>query len=130
MAGSEAWTAAGRRRGGEGRIGLKFKGSNRSVLTEEFSQYRIEEGGEEREFTRSWIVVEAPCIGEPPETFILALAAGEAVLDDVRTFGRSEMSGPEAAGGGFEGVVDGVGSCRAAGVSDSAIAPEPETGAL
>lgn len=60
-------------------------------------------------------------MGAPPETFILALAAGDAVLDDVRTLGRSEIKGPEAEGGGFEWVVDAVvGSCRAAGVSDSA----------
>lgn len=68
--------------------------------------------------------MDAPCIGEPPETFILALAAGEAVLADVRTLGRSEIKGPAAEGGGLEWAVDtGVGSCRAAG-SASATALE------
>lgn len=78
--------------------------------------------------SRSWMVVDAPCIGEPPETFTLALAAGEAVLADVRTLGRSEINGPAAEGGGLEWVADtGVGSCRAAG---SATATALETGAF
>ena len=56
--------------------------------------------------SRSVRVVEAPCIGVPPERAILVLGAGEAVReferDEVRTFGRSEMRGPWAEGGGFD----------------------------
>lgn len=55
-------------------------------------------------------------MAEPPEILTLALAVVGAARLEVRTLGKSEMSGPEADGGAFEGlfVVVGVGSSRAA----------------
>lgn len=78
--------------------------------------------------TRSWRVVDAPCIELPPATLILVLGAGEEVLDDVRepvrTFGRSEIRCPDAEGGGLAAVVDVAGATfgnwRASGWSESA----------
>lgn len=73
-------------------------------------------------------MVEAPCIDAPPATLTLALGAGEEVRelvrDPVRTFGRSEIKGPEA-DGGFFGVElaeagAGIGSWRASGFSERA----------
>ena len=76
------------------------------------------------------MVLDAPCMDCPPETLILVLAAGEAVLeafrewDEVRTLGKSEMSCPEADGGSLVGRADVtgafVGSWRASGVSERA----------
>lgn len=78
----------------------------------------------ERRLTKSWRVADAPCIEGPPERLILALAAGEAVRE-VRTLGRSEIRGPEADGGGFGWVAEtGIGSWRAAGLSERATALE------
>lgn len=56
-------------------------------------------------------------MAEPPEILTLALAVGGAVRLEVRTLGKSEISGPEADGGAFGGlfVVVAVGSSRAAG---------------
>lgn len=56
-------------------------------------------------------------MAEPPEILTLALAVGGAVRLEVRTLGKSEISGPEADGGALGGlvVVVGVGSSRAAG---------------
>lgn len=78
--------------------------------------------------SRSWRVVDAPCIELPPATLILVLGAGEEVLDDVRepvrTFGRSEIRCPDAEGGGLAAVVDAAGATfgnwRASGWSESA----------
>lgn len=56
-------------------------------------------------------------MAEPPEILTLALAVGGAVRLEVRTLGKSEISGPEADGGAFVGLVMvvGVGSSRPAG---------------
>ena len=64
--------------------------------------------------SRDWIaeskserVVEAPCMAGPPVRviFVLFCGAGDAVRGVfVRTLGRSEIRGPEAEGGGLEGV--------------------------
>ena len=51
--------------------------------------------------SRSVRVVDAPCIDVPPERLILVLGAGDDVREEVRTFGRSEMSSPAADGGGL-----------------------------
>lgn len=55
-------------------------------------------------------------MAEPPEILTLALAVGGAVRLEVRTLGKSEISGPEADGGAFGSVliVVDVGSSRAA----------------
>ena len=57
------------------------------------------------ERTRSWRVVDAPCMELPPATLILVLGAGEEVREDVReperTLGRSEIRCPDADGGGL-----------------------------
>lgn len=75
--------------------------------------------------TRSWRVVDAPCMELPPVTLILVFGAGEEVLEDVReperTLGRSEIRCPDADGGGlavgvgFAGVP--FGNWRASGWS-------------
>lgn len=61
--------------------------------------------------------MDAPCIAEPPEILTLVLAVVGAARLEVRTLGKSEISGPEADGGAFGGlfVVVGVVSSRAAG---------------
>ena len=60
--------------------------------------------------SRSLRVVEAPCIGVPPERAILVLGAGEEVREFVvRTFGRSERRVPAADGGGLGDAVREVG---------------------
>lgn len=60
--------------------------------------------------TRSWRVVDAPCIELPPATLILVLGAGEEVLEDVREpermLGRSEIRCPVAEGGGLAAGVE------------------------
>ena len=77
--------------------------------------------------TRSWSVVEAPCIEAPPATLTFAFGAGDEVREDPRepdlTFGRSDISGPEADGGGFkDGPAVVFGNCFASGSSDNASA--------
>lgn len=75
--------------------------------------------------SRSFIAVEAPCIGVPPDRLTLVLGAGEEVRDEVLTLGRSEIREPAADGGGLgdgfrEDALDdevGTGSWRASGVS-------------
>lgn len=56
--------------------------------------------------TRSWSVVDAPCMEVPPWTLTLVFGAGEDVREEVRepvrTLGRSEMRGPAAEGGGLD----------------------------
>ena len=48
--------------------------------------------------SRSWMVLDAPCIDCPPVMFILVFVAGDAVLEELRecdedrTLGRSDMS--------------------------------------
>ncbi len=61
----------------------------------------------------------------PPGTLILVFGAGEEVREALRepecTFGRSEIRGPAAEGGGLDDLVEvGLGSCRASGWSESA----------
>ena len=72
-------------------------------LTEDFGN-----GGRGR--TRSWRVVDAPCMELPPATLILVLGAGEEVREDVReperTLGRSEIRCPDADGGGLAAGVE------------------------
>ena len=63
--------------------------------------------------------MDAPCIAGPPERLIFALTAGDDAREVVRTLGRSDIRGPEADGGGFR-VGAGVGSWRAAGLSERA----------
>lgn len=64
--------------------------------------------------SRSWRVVEAPCIEGPPERAILVLGRG----DEERLVDREdEISGPDAEGGSLE---VGVGAWRAAGLSERA----------
>lgn len=82
--------------------------------------------------TRSCSVADAPCIDAPPETLTVVLGAGEAVRDElrddpVRTFGRSDINGPAADGGGLrEASVAVLGVCFASGRSDSANVFESE----
>ena len=76
--------------------------------------------------SRSWRVVDAPCMDAPPAMLTVVLfGAGEelreGVREPVRTLGRSDIKGPEADGGGLsedEAVV--LGNWRAAGLSDNA----------
>lgn len=49
-------------------------------------------------------IVDAPCMAEPPEILTLVLAVVGAARLEVRTLGKSEISGPEADGGAFEGL--------------------------
>lgn len=79
--------------------------------------------------SRSWIVLDAPCMDEPPATLIRVFGAGDAVRDEflecdrVRTFGKSEVRKPDAEGGSLEeaaGIGAGTGSWRASGFSERA----------
>ena len=75
--------------------------------------------------SRSCRVVEAPCMDAPPAILIVVLGAGEEVREDVRepvrTFGRSDIRGPEAEGGGLsDGPVVVFGNWRASGLFDKA----------
>ena len=80
--------------------------------------------------SRSLRAVDAPCIGVPPATLILAFGFGDEFLEDF----VSEISWPAADGGNFfdgaagetardVGVAvpedDAVGSCRASGFCES-----------
>ena len=74
--------------------------------------------------TRSSSVVLAPWAATPPGTLIVAFGAGLAVREEdeaallVLTFGRSDMSGPEAEGGALPAVFRG--SRLATGVEERA----------
>lgn len=83
--------------------------------------------------SRSLSVLDAPCMGMPPDRAILAFGADVFM----RTFGRSEMSVPAAEGGGFgDGLWEEVAEADLGGcgfslsenvVAAGAVLPEPGT---
>jgi len=112
--------------GGAGGVGLLFECADCGVL----SGMLVEEprgrvwGKRGERNTRSWRVVDAPCMGAPPATVTFVFGAGEAVREGVRapvrTLGRSDIRGPDAEGGGLEDGRVGLGDCLASGFSDRA----------
>lgn len=110
MPGCEAVAATGGGvAGGEGGVGLELEGADRGVLGRVCIS-RIPSHGYLRSYTRSFSVADSPCMEAPPWTLIFVFGAGEDVRDDVRelerTFGRSDIKGPAAEGGGLEVAVD------------------------